>query len=548
MAALNLNSSFIKRTSARLKYLCGPGCAICVALALFGWPGRLKPARIWQPSEVPIAYWAWRSEAPTVSDLERARIGTDARALFLRAGQIDYQEGELRRIRSVIGTLPRDFETHLVYNATRSCMTAFEKLDPADFASAVSTSYAEDARRAERDGAIVAGVQMDIDVPTRLLANYERTLRALRERLPQRLRLSITGLPTWMNSPALERTLASVDFWIPQFYGAAIPERLNRRVPISSPELVARAVQRARGLNRPFYAGLPAYGYAIHYGRDGSLLNLRGDLDPSLVVANSNFEMVERCAFNEASRMDGEPLPAFASERRYVYRARRDSLIDEIYVKSGEWIMLDMPCAASLRESARMVRERAGDLLLGICVFRLPTRADHTTLTIREIASALADIDPHVSFDLEIKTDVPAGERGRRRNQVLQGNQVLLLAISNNGSAGSLMGDKAMTLILHVPPGSVRAISLQGFDSSDSLCRIQGEENAPSRDQPCGKPRANLLSLMTTAWPTEARAVARIEFAHKPPPTIKAEFSMTLDDAREVRVTKIVEVSDRGEQ
>jgi len=358
------------------------------------------------------------------------------------------------------------------------------------------------------------------------------------------MKLSITGLPTWMNSPALERTLSAVDFWAPQFYGASIPESLELRSPISSPELVARAVLRARGLNHPFYAGLSAYGYAIHYGRNGSLLTLRGDLNPSLVVANSNFEMVERCAFNEASGPGRKSRPALAGEWRYAYRARSDSVIDGMYVKSGEWVMLDMPCAASLRESARMVRAGAGDLLLGICVFRLPMQGDHTTLTIQEIASALADVDPDASFGLEIKADVTPGERGGHRNYDLPRNHILLVAVSNKGSASSLLGPGAMTLILHVPPGSVRAISLQGFGSSDSLCEVRGGGDAPSGVERCGKPCANLVKFMTTAWPPGAEAVARIEFSRTPPPTFKAELSMTLDDASEVRETKVIEVRD----
>src|SRR5919205_400736 len=100
MAVRNINPLSRVRESARScrKSLAALACVIVVSLTLLWWPARSRPARTWLASEVPIAFWAWRSAAPNDEDLQRAIGETQAQSLFLRAGQIDYEGGELRRI------------------------------------------------------------------------------------------------------------------------------------------------------------------------------------------------------------------------------------------------------------------------------------------------------------------------------------------------------------------------------------------------------------------------------------------------------------------
>ena len=59
--------------------------------------------------------------------------------------------------------------------------------------------------RVDPVSAALAGVEIDYDCPTSKLATYARFLAALRSRLAPSTKLSITALPTWMNSGELER-------------------------------------------------------------------------------------------------------------------------------------------------------------------------------------------------------------------------------------------------------------------------------------------------------------------------------------------------------
>jgi hypothetical protein len=502
--------------------------AAAVAAGAGAWR-RAREPRAWEPAAVPVAFWSWRDETPAQDDVDAAAATTGARTIFLRAGQMDFSAGRVERVRAVRGRFPAGVALHLVYNATPSLLEGFERVGEDALAAFAVETFRADAERAAREGARVEGLQLDLDVPTRLLARYGRVLRAARALLPAGTRLSVTGLPTWMNEAReLKTMLGAADFWSPQFYGAEIPERVERVVPVSSPREVERGVEHARELGVPFYAGLAAYGHAILYSTRGRLVELRGDLDPARVAADQNFELVERRAFEpRASSGDGGTGAAHASEWRYVFRARGDTGLDGLAVRAGDTLVLDMPSGEALRAGARGVRLRAGDKLLGICLFRLPTRGDPTALNLEQLASALADREARVS------TRLAAADAGT--------NQLLLTA-ANDGAAGALLGDDAFSITLRLPNGGLRGLTrLEGFESFETLCAKaparpsdrRGEtETAAATLHPCSTARAGFLRLRTRSWPGGARAVAGLSFEGGAPASLTARVAVRADDGR----------------
>jgi len=490
--------------------------------------------RTWKPEEVPVAFWAWHSDCPGEGDVIRAVKQARAQTLFLRAGQIDLDGGKLKRIRAVNGQFPDNIDIHLVYNATRSCLAEFEKSNAADLAAVISKAYAEDISRADRDHARVVGLQLDFDVPTRLLPSYTKLLKQTRLLLPSTSKLSITGLTTWMESPSLRGTLDTVDFWIPQCYGDRVPETLTQSQwqPVSLLKKVATAIANARRLNRPYYAGLAAYGYAIQYARDGSLIALRGDLDPASVVNNSNLDLVSRGPFGQTGR------PSVATRWRCLYRARKDDVIEGTAFHAADYLMLDLPTSGSLREAATTAREEGGDRLLGICVFRLPRQDDPTALTIQEVAAALSDKEPSSSFQAEVKV-----EQTFDPNPAVVLNRIRLRVI-NDGSAGSLLDKGAMLLLLSVPDGSVRRITISGFNSVQS--KREGFEMEDQHNQnihTSSLRRANSLALDAKVWRPGQEATATIEFAGAPPETVRATMTVTLDNGRVLSELRTIPVA-----
>jgi Protein of unknown function (DUF3142) len=423
-----------------------------------------RTPRPWQVHEVPIAFWSWRNQTPSETDVLVAVNQTGARTIFLRAGQIDYHDGKLRRIRAVTGEFPRHLDLHFVYNATRSLLSQLESVDERALADSLSSAFDEDIARARREGGRVAGLQVDIDVPTRLLDRYARTLRLLRSRLPTGTQLSITGLPTWMDSRALHSTLAEVDFWVPQFYGAEIPDRLEQHIPISSSESVANQVSRAREFSKPFYAGVAAFSWAMLYDPSGALISLRGDLNPAAIASDPNLELIDEKPFE-------------VGEWRLQYKARSDGVIDGMAVHAGDLLVIDLPSSASLRASVRRVRELAGEKLLGICVFRLPALDDPATLTVNEVAAALQD--------RESAPDVIIEARSTEKQR-----DAVIVNLQNRGSANA----RHFNFEFNVPAGTVQEIEVPRGVTFETVCRgidVQNESAA----QPCSQNRANAIRI-----------------------------------------------------
>ncbi|HEY0170771.1 MAG TPA: DUF3142 domain-containing protein [Pyrinomonadaceae bacterium] len=530
-----------------LRLLAASAGALAVAALNVGWR-RAHAPRAWRPGEPAVAFWAWRNETPAQGDVDRAGRETGARTLFLRAGQMDADSGRVTRVRAVSGRMPRGVALHLVYNATPRLLAEFGRVEESAVADAFAETFRADSGRAARDGAQVAGLQLDVDVPTRLLPRYARVLRAVRASLQGSVKLSVTGLPTWVGSRDLGGVLDAVDFWTPQFYGAEIPATADRVVPIASPERIARAVARVRELGKPFYAGLAAYGYAVVYDARGRLVELRGDVNPARVASDRNLELVGRGAFGAGAEGDGARARGAAppaGEWRYVFRAREDTELEGLHLRAGEQIVLDVPGGESLRAGVRGVREAAGDKLLGICLFRLPTAGDATTLRLSEVAAALEDREAEFSTSLDAEALASDGTESRgSKGSELKGSELkggggssskdtnrLLLTAENDGAGGAPYGAGALSVTLRVPRGGVRGVTrLEGFDTFETLCETAGGGQAREALRPCSAARAEVVRLGASAWRPGARARAGLSFAASVPVRLAARVAVRRED------------------
>ena len=94
-----------------------------VAVAIYAASGETH--RTWTADEVPIAFWAWKTATPTSDETKNTAT------IFLRAGQMDLDNGEVKRIRPAKGSLPGSVEVHLVYNGTRDLLRGWNRFDSA---------------------------------------------------------------------------------------------------------------------------------------------------------------------------------------------------------------------------------------------------------------------------------------------------------------------------------------------------------------------------------------------------------------------------------
>jgi hypothetical protein len=119
----------------------------------------------------------------------------------------------------------------------------------------------------------ISGLEIDYDCPTSKLVGYAAFLDALRARLPEALKLSITALPTWMNSPALERLATPLDELVLQVHAVDDPHR-----GLFDPAQAGRWLHAfAHRIPRPIRVALPAYDVRVTWRHDGRLASVEGE-------------------------------------------------------------------------------------------------------------------------------------------------------------------------------------------------------------------------------------------------------------------------------
>ncbi|WP_413703795.1 DUF3142 domain-containing protein [Pseudomonas sp. Pseusp16] len=108
-------------------------------------------------------------------------------------------------------------------------------------------------------GLNLAGVEIDHDAGNARLPAYREFLAHLREALPTSLPLSITALPSWLDSRELPALLSTVDSSVLQVHAVSDP----RRGLFDADQARQWAKAWSRVTTKPFYLALPAYGVAL---------------------------------------------------------------------------------------------------------------------------------------------------------------------------------------------------------------------------------------------------------------------------------------------
>jgi len=108
-------------------------------------------------------------------------------------------------------------------------------------------------------GVMPTGVEIDHDSGSARLSGYTDFLIKLRVLLPSSLKLSITALPAWLDSPQLPALLQAVDSSVLQVHAVS-----NPRLGLFNPGQARDWAERwGRVSDKAFYLALPAYGIAV---------------------------------------------------------------------------------------------------------------------------------------------------------------------------------------------------------------------------------------------------------------------------------------------
>lgn len=125
----------------------------------------------------------------------------------------------------------------------------------------------------------VRTVEIDHDCATARLSAYASLLRAVRAALDDDVRLSITALPTWISSPALDDVLATVDEVVLQVHAVDDPRTHSLfstpRARAAVDAFAAHASEASPRLR--WRVALPAYGSAVALDDKGRVIAVESE-------------------------------------------------------------------------------------------------------------------------------------------------------------------------------------------------------------------------------------------------------------------------------
>jgi hypothetical protein len=150
-------------------------------------------------------------------------------------------------------------------------------------------------------GVNLVGIEIDHDCATAQLGAYADLLAQLRARLPGKLALSITALPTWIGSPALARVLGDVDASVLQVHAIAAPRVGRGEAGLFDAAQAQRWIDAyAAVAAKPFRVALPAYGVRVGFDDTGRAVAVESEV-PRAMDASSVREL--RADPREVSRL-----------------------------------------------------------------------------------------------------------------------------------------------------------------------------------------------------------------------------------------------------
>ena len=142
-----------------------------------------------------------------------------------------------------------------------------------NFLAGLAASLVAEARAKQIEP---AELQIDFDCATAKLDDYRTWLAVVQKQLSP-LPVTITALPSWLDSPEFGRLAASSTNYILQVHSLNKPTGINAPFLLCDPVAAKRAVARAGEIGVPFRVALPTYTYIVAFNADGKFIGLSAE-------------------------------------------------------------------------------------------------------------------------------------------------------------------------------------------------------------------------------------------------------------------------------
>jgi hypothetical protein len=211
----------------------------------------------------------------------------------------------------------------------------------------------------KQHGVALTAIEIDHDCATSRLAAYTRFLAALRAQLDPGIKLTITALPAWLGSPALDALLGQADESILQVHAV-----MNPLQGLFDPaEARGWLHAYASHTHRPWRVALPTYGSRVTWGDDGRIAGIESERPMLLENGFAQGVSHELVAQPEqigafVARLERDAVPGLAG----VVWFRLPTDADERAWSLPTWraVLTRAPLSASVRADVRESPQQPG--------------------------------------------------------------------------------------------------------------------------------------------------------------------------------------------
>ncbi len=431
-----------------------------------------------------IGIWYWHSPF-AITDHERDLLkSAGVSTVYVRAGTFTTDGKRLLLVMPQVWRSKADgFRIVSVFNFDPGLLKHFGELPVETMAAGVSERVSKSLAESKTRGIVPAGVQLDIDCPTRLLPKYADFLGRVRKAIGAVGSFSITALPTWLTSRDLDRVAKQVDYLVPQFYEGRVGRTLGGVKPISDPAALVAGIHRLNRLGVPFRIGLPAYGHALLFDDRGRLVSMYRGL--------SSEDALRLPSLRHVSTIPLEADGHSASEKSYV--GEDLMTVEAIHPDlgghgKGDRIAFFLPAPQMVSRQLADVRAEAGSSCRGVVLYRFPEPGETTALPLESLAAAIRHEPSEIDFRIDMRAQsVPYALIGERRAASVP--RELRLKLTDVGNLATETAPNALEVLAEFDRPGIGDIAPGDFDFCQQGTLEEG------RFVPCGRARATALLM-----------------------------------------------------
>jgi len=406
--------------------------------------------------------WHWHKQSHPGKDeiLKLSELGFSG--IFMHAGTFsfygnkprydgfNYKSGTFEDLKAV-----NSMQFHLVYTFSGSPdfnFMAYFNGNTGEAVEFILQKIESDLRVYGHYGINVSGIQFDMEGRQLRPSSYKKLIDAAAGRFGNDRLISITPQVYLSVSRGFSRLVENADFFVPMLYDYATGKTSRHRLKVTDINWIRYTAKKYRETGKPFYLGIPSYGYSKLYDEKGRLLDAWPKLSVEKLSENPDFRLVK----SRKNIIDGTKKTNY--DNVYFFRAVRDTTLSNYRLRKGASVKFDVMTPESVMEYLKAAKSTRGKYFLGTALFRYGYSDEELMMNTDQLGGiygkqALPETLPETDI-------IYAGGQTLSEGDIIGVN----LLLKNTGGQASFTSDDANRLYLELENGGIPGADRGGFD------------------------------------------------------------------------------------